>query len=201
MLSSSHVDRVCGYRLETTAKLIAVGLLESGRTGCRSGRMRPFPTLRSDRSEPEGSIKGSIPTARWSSCKLSRNKAPVCGAFAEPSDGLEPSTPPYHGGFELRRGADERRLTPRFPSNSASSSGRRALPRRALGIPERPRTCPQNLAPDESMARSSVARWLGSGYVAAWSARDTSCGCRSFARSSATPSPTHAASNTKRPMS
>src|SRR5919108_2167159 len=27
-------DRVCGYRLETTAKLIAVGLLESGRIGC-----------------------------------------------------------------------------------------------------------------------------------------------------------------------
>jgi hypothetical protein len=23
-------------------------------------------------------------------------KAPTCGAFAEPSDGLEPSTPPYH---------------------------------------------------------------------------------------------------------
>jgi hypothetical protein len=29
MLSSSAGDRVCGYRLETTAKLIAVGLLES----------------------------------------------------------------------------------------------------------------------------------------------------------------------------
>jgi hypothetical protein len=27
-------------------------------------------------------------------------KAPVCGAFAEPSDGLEPSTPPYHGTFQ-----------------------------------------------------------------------------------------------------
>jgi catechol 2,3-dioxygenase-like lactoylglutathione lyase family enzyme len=34
MLSSSAVDRVCGYRLETTAKLIAVGLLASGRSGC-----------------------------------------------------------------------------------------------------------------------------------------------------------------------
>ena len=34
MLSSSAVDRVCGYRLETTAKLIAVELLESGRIGC-----------------------------------------------------------------------------------------------------------------------------------------------------------------------
>jgi hypothetical protein len=34
MLSSSAVDRVCGDRLGTTAKLIAVGLLESGRPGC-----------------------------------------------------------------------------------------------------------------------------------------------------------------------
>jgi hypothetical protein len=24
-------------------------------------------------------------------------KAPISGAFAKPSDGLEPSTPPYHG--------------------------------------------------------------------------------------------------------
>jgi hypothetical protein len=29
-------------------------------------------------------------------------KKPTCGAFAEPSDGLEPSTPPYDGGFALR---------------------------------------------------------------------------------------------------
>jgi hypothetical protein len=45
-------------------------------------------------SRPEGSIKGSIPTARWGSCKFSRKEqSALCGAFAEPSDGLEPSTP------------------------------------------------------------------------------------------------------------
>ena len=36
----------------------------------------------------ESSIIGSIPTAYWSSCK-----SRICGAFAEPSDGLEPPTP------------------------------------------------------------------------------------------------------------
>ncbi len=34
--------------------------------------------------------KGSIPTARWIALN---EKAPTFGAFAEPSDGLEPSTP------------------------------------------------------------------------------------------------------------
>jgi ATP dependent DNA ligase domain len=37
-------------------------------------RMRPFSTLWSVRSEPEGSIKGSIPTARWRSCNFPSNK-------------------------------------------------------------------------------------------------------------------------------
>src|SRR5262249_49735599 len=45
------------------------------------------------RSRPEGSTKGSIPASRSTTCKSSRNKNPVSGAFAEPSDGLEPSTP------------------------------------------------------------------------------------------------------------
>jgi hypothetical protein len=37
MLSSSAVDRVWGDRLGTTAKLIAVGLLESGRPDAAQG--------------------------------------------------------------------------------------------------------------------------------------------------------------------
>ena len=41
----------------------------------------------------EGSIKGSMPAPRSRTCKVIRNESPVCGAFAEPSDGLEPSTP------------------------------------------------------------------------------------------------------------
>src|SRR5687768_3411325 len=31
-------------------------------------------------------------------------KAPICRNFAEPSDGLEPSTPPYHGTFPAASG-------------------------------------------------------------------------------------------------
>jgi hypothetical protein len=39
-------------------------------------------------------MKGSIPTARWRSCKFRRKKKRRFAAlFAEPSDGLEPSTP------------------------------------------------------------------------------------------------------------
>jgi hypothetical protein len=46
--------------------------------------------------EPGSSIDGSTPAARWNFCKLSRSrKRPVCGAFAEPSSGLEPETPAY----------------------------------------------------------------------------------------------------------
>jgi hypothetical protein len=37
MLSSGAVDRVCGCRRETTAKLIAVRLLKSGRPVCGPG--------------------------------------------------------------------------------------------------------------------------------------------------------------------
>jgi hypothetical protein len=50
---------------------------------------------RSERSfGSESSIKGSIPTAYWSFCKLLQQEKPaICAAFAEPSDGLEPSTP------------------------------------------------------------------------------------------------------------
>jgi hypothetical protein len=48
-------------------------------------------------SGSESSINGSISTAYWSSCKLRRQKAASCTAFAKPSSGLEPETPPYHG--------------------------------------------------------------------------------------------------------
>ena len=44
MPSSGAVDRVCGNRLETTAKLIAVGLLESGRPGELSTQSEEFRT-------------------------------------------------------------------------------------------------------------------------------------------------------------
>jgi len=68
------------------------------RHACR--RMRPFSTLCSVRSEPEASIKGAIPTARWTVQVLAKQKAPICGTFAEPSSGLEPETPSLPWKFE-----------------------------------------------------------------------------------------------------
>ena len=56
--------------------------------------------------------------------------------------------PPDHGGVA----ADERdsgtALAAAFSCNYAASSVRRVAPRRALSLPERPRTCPQYLSPD-----------------------------------------------------
>ena len=47
-----------------------------------------------------------------------------------------------------RRETQEQRLLRRCPCNYAASSVRRVAPRRALSLPERPRTCPQYLSPD-----------------------------------------------------
>jgi hypothetical protein len=45
-------------------------------------------------SERERSMNGSIPTAAIDTEQVDLNeKAPTCGAFAEPSSGLEPETP------------------------------------------------------------------------------------------------------------
>ena len=41
----------------------------------------------------ESSISSSTPTARWAGSNSIERKSATCGAFAEPSDGLEPSTP------------------------------------------------------------------------------------------------------------
>jgi len=38
-------------------------------------------------------------------------KAPIYGAFAEPSDGLEPSTPPYHGTSQATGGSRRQRIS------------------------------------------------------------------------------------------
>jgi catechol 2,3-dioxygenase-like lactoylglutathione lyase family enzyme len=57
-------------------------------------RRAPVLTLSSPRRRPEGSINGSIPHRTLEIVQVpAKEKAPVCGAFAEPSDGLEPSTP------------------------------------------------------------------------------------------------------------
>jgi hypothetical protein len=62
-------------------------------------------------------------------------KVPSAGTSCKPSDGLEPSTPSLPS------------CNPAFPCNLATSFAKRTLPRRALSIPENPRTCPQNLPP------------------------------------------------------
>ena len=66
------------------------------RAQSRSGQMRRYRRLE-HRSEPEGFIKGSYPSHAGESARADQRKSAVSGAFAEPSDGLEPSTPPYHG--------------------------------------------------------------------------------------------------------
>lgn len=53
--SSNAVSRVCGYRLEVTAELIAHGFLESGRPGCG---LRGLPRLRMCRVGVIGDTRG-----------------------------------------------------------------------------------------------------------------------------------------------
>jgi hypothetical protein len=51
---------------------------------------------RGRRFRPEGSIKGSIPASRSTMCNSIRKQKPRERGFSRASDGLEPSTPPYH---------------------------------------------------------------------------------------------------------
>jgi hypothetical protein len=58
---------------------------------------------RGDTSRPEGSIKGSIPTAQCRKCKCSRKqKARYAGILQSPLTDSNRRPPPYHGGFALR---------------------------------------------------------------------------------------------------
>jgi hypothetical protein len=53
-----------------------------------------FPTLPRSASEPESSIKALHARRKFTFVQLKLNgKAAICGAFAEPSSGLEPETP------------------------------------------------------------------------------------------------------------
>jgi hypothetical protein len=51
-------------------------------------------------------------------------KAPISGAFAEPSDGLEPSTPPYHEREERVDSCGSRRSRTRLPVSAVGAFGR-----------------------------------------------------------------------------
>jgi hypothetical protein len=92
------------------AKLIAVGLLESGRIGCGPvllmSAYRPPTVFRANAvyfggfsacSEPGGSINGSIPGARWQFCKWCREKAQFTGTLQSPLTDSNRRPPPYHG--------------------------------------------------------------------------------------------------------
>jgi hypothetical protein len=84
----------------------------------------PELTRSRSRSETESSINGSIPTTTFDEEQVDLTaKAPIYGAFAEPSDGLEPSTPSYH----LTPAAISR--NPRqqiWPVSAVSAAGRSA---------------------------------------------------------------------------
>jgi hypothetical protein len=68
----------------------------------RRRRMRPFPTLWSVRSEPEGSIKGSTRIAYWRSCKrLGQKERRFAALLQSPLADSNRRPPPYHGGFAL----------------------------------------------------------------------------------------------------
>src|SRR5215213_8205617 len=56
--------------------------------------------------------------------------------------------PPYHGGFRFRGVVRRIVLAEPFPRYFRDSSAARPLLGTALNLPDRPRTCPQNLAPD-----------------------------------------------------
>jgi hypothetical protein len=79
---------------------------------------------------------------------------PFAGLFFKPSDGLEPSTPslPWR-----TRAAGEGRNNSAclhvFPATALFRLPAVPLPRRALTLPEKPQTCPQDLSPDEAGRR------------------------------------------------
>jgi hypothetical protein len=73
------------------------GGLEGVREPHAGRRIRPFPTLWSLRSEPEGSIKGSTGTAYWRSCKSSPNeKRQFAALLQSPLADSNRRPPPYH---------------------------------------------------------------------------------------------------------
>ena len=71
-------------------------LIDYAARGQRPMRGSFFVRSRSTRVR-QRSMNGSIPTAGGQEQVL-RNENPVSGDFCKPSDGLEPSTPPCHGG-------------------------------------------------------------------------------------------------------
>src|SRR5882724_12164753 len=76
------------------------------------------------------------------------------GVLQSPLTDSDRRPPPYHGAFELRRGAEERRLTPCFPCNSAKLIWPGAPSSKS---PESPRETP-NLSPEPPPRSRFAAR-------------------------------------------
>jgi ribonuclease HI len=76
-----------------------------------SARIPSISDASSARSEPEGSIKGSIPTARWRSCKFARNNKRRFAAFLQsPLTDSNRRPPPYHFGVVATGGNPRQRI-------------------------------------------------------------------------------------------
>src|SRR4051794_22854135 len=84
---------------------------------------------------------------------------PVHQTPSSDSDGLELSTPPYHGGFNLWLSDADRRVLPRFPCNSATSSARHTSPLRRPEPP--PKTSNVSPKPVPSLHPPLGGHWEG----------------------------------------
>jgi hypothetical protein len=112
MLSSSAVDRCLGTDWKRRRSSSPLDSWSPAAPDAGSGECVHFPTLWSDRSEPEGSIKGSIPTARWRSCKLAPNKKRRFAALLRsPLTDSNRRPPPYHFGVVATGGNPRQRIS------------------------------------------------------------------------------------------
>jgi hypothetical protein len=103
-LRRESVNDVCDRCTPAELTRDEKGGLEGVREPHAAGECVPFPTLWSHRSEPEGSIKGSIGTAYWRSCKFSPNeKRQFAALLQSPLTDSNRRPPPYH---EREEGAD-----------------------------------------------------------------------------------------------
>jgi hypothetical protein len=115
------------------------------------------PSLLKRRSPANLSVQSSVrpwcgPASPERTTSRTR-KPPICSRFSEPSDGLEPSTPSLP--WRIRAVGEGWRNSACygvFPAVKPFRAPGAPLPRRALRLPEKPRTCPQDLSPESRSA-------------------------------------------------
>ena len=98
-------------------------------------------------------------------------KRAICAALAEPSSGLEPETPSLPWRIQAaKEGLRNSACWRVFPATTSLRRSGASFPRRALSLPQKPRTCPQFLSPDPrrtaprpSIAPRRIRRNLASG--------------------------------------